>query len=78
LISIPAILGGAALEIIKEFDYIRNGDLPLMPILAGILASFLVGVVALKILIRMSRKRNLKVFGFYCLVIAIVVFISLI
>lgn len=78
LISIPAILGGAGLKLLKEFDIIRNGDLPLMPILAGIVAAFIVGVASLKILIRMSRKRNLKVFGFYCLVIAIVVFISLI
>lgn len=78
LISIPAILGGAGLKLIKEFDTLRSGELPLMPILAGIITAFVVGVAALKILIRMSRKRNLKVFGFYCLVLAIVVFISLI
>ncbi len=77
LISIPAILGGAAMELVKKFEFIKNGQLPIVPILAGILAAFVVGVVALKILIHISRKRRLKVFGFYCLVIAMIVFISL-
>jgi undecaprenyl-diphosphatase len=77
LIAIPAILGGAAMELVKKYEFIKNGQLPIVPILAGILAAFVIGVVALKVLIHISRKRKLKVFGFYCLVIAIIVFISL-
>jgi undecaprenyl pyrophosphate phosphatase UppP len=48
-----------------------------MPTLAGMIASCIVGIFALKILIAVSRKRNLKIFALYCLILAMMTFVSL-
>jgi len=77
LISIPAILGGAAIKAIQHIEYLHNGNFPLIPTLAGMIASCIVGIFALKILIAVSRKRNLKIFALYCLILAMMTFVSL-
>ncbi|MCI0498647.1 MAG: phosphatidylglycerophosphatase A [Planctomycetales bacterium] len=77
LISIPAILGGTLLKMATNFDSLRNGQLPVIPILAGMATAFIAGVIALKLLIRIARKRQFKGFAFYCLLLAIITFISL-
>lgn len=77
LISIPAILGGAAIKAIQNIDYLNSGNFPVVPTLAGMLASCLVGIFALKILITVSRKRNLKIFALYCVILAMMTFASL-
>lgn len=77
LISIPAILGGAAIKAIQNIEYLNGGYFPLVPTLAGMIASFIVGIFALKILIAVSRKRNLKIFALYCLILAMMTFVSI-
>jgi undecaprenyl-diphosphatase len=71
LLAIPAILGATAVEIIKEFDKIGTAVLPLDSILTGLLIAAIVGVPAIKLLIRTARTANLKFFAFYCYAIAI-------
>jgi undecaprenyl-diphosphatase len=63
LLSIPAILGAALLETL-EATAVEPGAWPAM--LAGTLASGIVGYVALKILIRMVIAGNFSLFAYYC------------
>jgi len=79
LISIPAILGGVVLEILDQPDILTSGSLSIGFIAAGIITALIAGVVSLKWLVRASRKRKLKSFALYCLLLAcFVLFLSLV
>jgi undecaprenyl-diphosphatase len=73
LISIPAILGGTVLQIVEQPDILSRGVLPIGSMLAGMAAALVAGVLALKWLIRASRKRKLSVFALYCLLLSVFV-----
>jgi undecaprenyl-diphosphatase len=69
LIAIPAI-GGAAL--IESLKWVKQGDtsglaIPWPTLLMGMLVSFAVGIVALRLLIQLISKQRLHWFGYYCL-----------
>jgi len=65
-IAIPAILGAALIQTIRDFAEISSGSLPLIPVLAGSVAAAVTGIMALKLLIKTSRSANLKYFALYC------------
>jgi undecaprenyl-diphosphatase len=73
LISIPAILGGAVLQVMEQPEIFHSETLPLGFILAGMAAALVVGIMSLKWLVRASRKRKLKSFALYCLLLSIFV-----
>lgn len=71
LIAIPAIGGAAVLEL-KDFvtgEAQFSGD-P-MPMILGMIISFVVGVFALRWLIKMVVADKLHLFAFYCMVVGI-------
>ncbi len=76
-IGIPAILGGAAIKFMQEFDKISSQSLPVGVILTGMAVSFVFGAVSLKLLIAGSRKRKLKYFAFYLYILAGIVAVYL-
>ncbi len=69
LASIPAILG-ALLFKIGEFSQFSSFEFKYMAF--GFFASFLSGLLALKILLIVIRKARLHLFGYYCLALAFV------
>jgi undecaprenyl-diphosphatase len=71
LLAIPAILGATAVELIGEFDKIKAAGLSLDSVLTGLFISAIVGIPALKVLIKTVRTAKLKFFAFYCYAIAI-------
>ncbi len=73
LISIPAILGGAVLQIIDQPDIISSGALSIGFITIGMTAALVAGVISLKWLVRASRNRKLKPFALYCLLLSLFV-----
>jgi undecaprenyl-diphosphatase len=75
LIAIPAILGATAIQLVENFAEIGSGGLPISSVLIGPVTAALVGILALKLLIRASRAANLKVFAFYCYILACFVLI---
>jgi undecaprenyl-diphosphatase len=77
LIAIPAILGATAVELIQNFDKINSAAMPLSAIIVGPAVAAIVGIAALKILIKVSRKANLKIFAFYCYILTCFVFFFL-
>lgn len=63
LLAIPAILGGGILGI---SDALKEGGAAFsMPLLAGVLTSAVVGVVAIRGLIRILNRKKLHYFSFY-------------
>ena len=68
LLSIPAIIGATILK----FDMTKITEIGFIPFFAGIVISFLVGLIALKITMNMVRKGNLYYFSPYCLLAGIV------
>ena len=77
MIAIPAIVGGTILEFLEHPEIIGSEALPYNAIISGMVAACLVGIAALKLLIYLSEKKNLKVFGIYCYCIATVSLIYL-
>ncbi|MEZ5939849.1 MAG: undecaprenyl-diphosphate phosphatase [Planctomycetaceae bacterium] len=69
LIAIPAILGATVAEMkdVLEQDAIQ---IDWGPILVGTVVAFVVGVVSLKALLRVIASRQLRLFGWYCLVVS--------
>ncbi len=70
LISIPAIVGGAAIQAISNSQSLMNGDVPLAYLLIGMVSAFILGIISLKILIRLSKRRKLRYFAAYCALLA--------
>ncbi len=77
LIAIPAILGAALIQSVRDFAQISSGSLPIIPVLAGSVAAAITGILALKLLIKASRRANLKYFAFYCYLLGGIVLVYL-
>ena len=73
LIAIPAILGATLVETISNFNAISSAKLPLSSLIIAPAVAAVVGVVALKMLINVSRRANMKIFAIYCYILAAVV-----
>jgi len=72
LASIPAILGAT---ILKARDFTFRGQGELLNLACGFLFSFLAGLLALWILHLVMRKAKLHYFGYYCILVALVVLV---
>jgi undecaprenyl-diphosphatase len=69
-VAIPTILAATAVEILGNMDVINSAHLPMTALIVGPVTAMIVGIFALKILIKASRKANLKYFAFYCYILA--------
>ncbi|MCK5472597.1 MAG: UDP-diphosphatase, partial [Planctomycetes bacterium] len=72
-----AIMGATAVEFAENYNKISAGQMPLAAFAIGAVISCLVGIIALKLLIKSSRKANLKFFAFYCYILAAFVLVYL-
>jgi len=77
LLSIPAIAGGTALEI----RHVILGNTALeslftMPMLVGFLTAMISGYFAIKFMLRIVERRKLKYFGYYLMVLAVLIFVD--
>lgn len=68
LIAIPAIGGAALLDMLKWLKpgHVADMSIPWPTLVMGLVVSFLVGIVALKLLIRLISRQQLHWFGYYC------------
>ena len=77
ILSIPAILGACVLEL-PDFvsETVSSGDTrQLLIYLAGALSAMIVGIIAMKLLIFISRKSNFRMFSYYCAVVGALVIV---
>ena len=69
LLSIPAIIGATIFEA-KEIVLID-----FWPMVIGTLTSVIIGYISLKYLIKLIRNNKFHYFGYYCLILGIIVII---
>jgi len=69
LLAIPAILGATAMQLIKDFEELSSGRVHVGAVVTGFAVAALVGVLALKLLVKSVRRANLKFFAFYCYIL---------
>ena len=68
LLSIPAILGAVALKI----QDIGGTTIPFYIVGSGMLASFIVGYIALRFLLVVLNRGKFSLFSYYCIALGIV------
>lgn len=71
LLAMPAILGGTLITLLKDYDLLAGSGLSAGVLVAGAVSACIVGVLALKLLIGVSKKKNFKVFAIYCYLLAV-------
>jgi undecaprenyl-diphosphatase len=77
LIAIPAILGASAIECIQQYAVLKAGSLPISSAFIGSAVAAAMGILTLKLLIRVARTAKFRFFALYCYILAFVVLIYL-
>ena len=72
ILSIPAILGANILSL-DDFSAISKADIA--PYICGMIAAMLSGLLAIKLLNYISKKKNFSMFAGYCILLGIVAII---
>jgi undecaprenyl-diphosphatase len=67
LLSLPAIFGATILEL-KDVGSI---DIPITPIIIGVLVAFVVGYISINLLVKILKRGHFSVFAYYCWAIGI-------
>ncbi|HEV7604508.1 MAG TPA: undecaprenyl-diphosphatase UppP [Candidatus Limnocylindrales bacterium] len=73
LMATPIIIGAAVFEVRKLLTGEAGVAIQIVPLLVGMAASFIAGVLAIDVLLRYLRTRSLTVFVVYRLIVAAVV-----
>ena len=75
LMGIPIIILSMLLEIIKIFVYKETISVNIPGLLLAFISAFLIGIVSIKLMMKLTEKSNFKWFSLYLLVIAIITMI---
>ena len=70
ILSIPAILGSVVITLLKDFGDLALGS-NVGVFAAGVIASFVSGLLAIKLLVYITNKHSFKVFAYYCIAIGV-------
>jgi undecaprenyl-diphosphatase len=70
LLSIPAIAGAAVLQLPDLAE--SGGMLPGLPLAIGFVAAALVGVLAIRVFVRMLKDRSFPAFAWYCWAVGLI------
>jgi len=77
LLSIPAIVGATVLEIRHVvIGHTAFESLLTVPMLVGFLTAMISGYFAIKFMLKIVEKRKLKYFGYYLMVLAVLIFVD--
>ena len=77
LMSIPAILGATALQILKFFKGELNLDnFYVVPAIAGFFAAMISGYIAIRFMLELIRKKKLRYFSVYVYILAALILID--
>lgn len=73
-LSIPAMVGGSGIKVLQYFaDGNTFNSAELAILVVGMLTAFIVSVLAIKFLLSYIRKHDFKAFGYYRIVLGIIV-----
>ena len=70
LLSLPAILGATSLELKDAFSHV-SPDQNLVIYLTGAVTAFVVGYLAIKVLLKVIKRGKFQYFGYYCLAVGL-------
>ena len=70
ILSIPAIVGGNIFKIKDLFDG-TGASIGFVPAAVGLIASFIFGIIAMNLLIYISKKSNFRAFSYYCFAVGL-------
>lgn len=70
-LAIPAMFGGSAIKLLKAGVHFSAGELGLL--ILGMVVAFIVSIFAIKFLMSYIKKHDFKVFGWYRIVLGILV-----
>jgi len=72
-LAIPAMFGASALKLVKfGFDYTSS---EITVLLTGLIVAFVASIIAIKLLIGYLKKHDFKAFGYYRIILGIIVLI---
>jgi len=74
LMSIPIIFLASLIYPLSELDLAQISTFNHKAIFFGFLASFIIGYLCIKYFMKLLAKISLRIFGYYCLVVAIMMF----
>ena len=74
LMSIPIIFIASMIYPLMELDFAQIATFNHKAILFGFLTSFIVGYLCIKYFMKLLGALSLKIFGYYCLTAAVVMF----
>jgi undecaprenyl-diphosphatase len=74
ILSIPAIIGANLFSIPDIFENPVSSSY-IVPYLVGTITAAIVGIIAMKLLIYISKKSNFRLFSYYCFAVGILAII---
>ena len=77
LLSIPTIIGGNCLELLKIYHHETHAVISLPACIVGLTTSFAIGFLVIRFALSYLEKGNLKPFAWYCLVFGTLVTVYL-
>ena len=77
-LAIPVMFGASLLKAVKMLSKIIFDPITVACLFVGILVSFIVSVIAIKFLMGYIKKHDFKVFGYYRIVLALILLIYMI
>lgn len=73
-LSVPAMVGGSGIKVLQFFADGNTFSTPeIVILLVGMITAFIVSVLAIKFLLSFIRKHDFKAFGYYRIVLGIIV-----
>jgi undecaprenyl-diphosphatase len=72
-LAVPTMFGASALELLKSYKSIQPDNIPVL--LVGNLVAFIVAMVAIKGFISYLTKHGFKIFGYYRIIVGVVILI---
>lgn len=73
LLSIPIILGSAALEIVEIVHGGAGLDVEILPLIIGTVAAFISGLISIKFFLKLIAKHSMIGFAIYTLLLGLIV-----
>lgn len=76
LVAVPVILAASLFDLLKNIQYLSKDDYLLL--FVGLLVSFVVAIFSIKFFLNILKRFSLTVFGYYRIILSIVIFFYLI
>ncbi len=77
-LAIPVMFGASLLKAVKLLGSIAFDPVTVICLILGILVSFIVSVIAIKFLMGYIKKHDFKVFGYYRIILAVILLVYMI